>query len=595
MRISGKMLLTMSCVALGGASAAAQPADMIIHDGKVWTVDPAQPTAQAIAIRSGHIVRIGSEKDVMALAGPRTQLIDLKGALALPGFIDAHTHFENATQWFFQAPLNDVDREQDMTERLAEVARRVPKGMWITGGDWGLIAARKSRMAKAGYHEYAPSLAAIDRITPDHPVLLRRHDGAYFINSKGLALLHFDATTPNPADGEFEHDPATGQLTGMLFGTVGPRTAQALPPTSRAKTLVAARALLAELNSYGLTGIHDIARVDAISQTKIFHADIERSFSDVTIFTDLKAAGDLTLRVYPILALGSWAQLKDHGITPGSGDDMIRYGALKLFVDGSLMFKPFSNNPPSNPNFAGSLAYRVVSEENLAKDIVGADSAGFDIAAHVLGDKAHWLLLNWYEAAIKANPPRDRRFRLIHAWYPALREIERAGNIHAIADVTPAQFEDDLPTLEAKLGPERLKTAYAWRTMIEHGIRLDLVSDWPGAFDKRRASPINPLELMEAAVLRDQMARAFIKTPLKPQALTIEEAIRAYTINPAYASHEDAVKGSISVGKLADIVILSRDILRIPADQLASTHVLYTILGGRVVYAAPANSLAGGN
>lgn len=575
------------------AAPAEPPADLIIHHGKVWTVDDAHPTAEAIAVRAGHIMRVGGEGEVMALRGPLTRVIDLEGGLALPGFIDAHTHFENATLAFFEAPLNDVDDEAALIDRLAEVTRRVPKGLWITGGDWGLVPARKAHAAKADYHEYEPSLAAIDRVTPDHPILLRRHDGSYFINSKGLSLLHLGATTPNPADGEFQRDPATGRLTGMLFGTAGPRVSLMLPPVSRARTLIAARAILAELNGYGLTGIHDIARLDAISQTKLYHADIERSFSDVTIFTDLQAAGDLTLRVYPILALGSWADLKAHGISPGSGDDMIRYGALKAFIDGSYMFKPFDNNPAYNPDFAGDLAFRVVDEKNLEAAVIGADSLGFDLAVHVLGDKAHWLLLNWYEAAIRANPSRDRRFRLIHAWYPALREIERAGRIHAIADITPGQLIDDLPSLEAKLGPERLKTAYAWRTMINHGIRINLVSDWPGTFDKRKLSPINPLELMQAAVLRDALARPFFKTPQPSQALTIQEAIRAYTINPAYASHEEAIKGSITAGKLADIVVLSRDILTMPAEQLTSAKVRYTILGGKIVYSAPGDLRAG--
>jgi predicted amidohydrolase YtcJ len=578
------LLIMSMCLVAKAASPTVQPADMIIYDGKVWTVDESLPRAHAIAIRNGHIVRVGEDAQVMALKGPSTKMIDLKGALALPGFIDAHTHFENATEWYFQASLNDIDREHDLIETISEITKRVPKGMWITGGDWGRSAARKALTSKAVYKEYVPSLDAVDRITPDHPVLIRRHDGAYFINSKGMALLHFNGTTPNPLDGELVRDPSTGKLSGMLLGAAGPQISLMLPPKSRARTLVAARAILAELNSYGLTGIHDISRVDAISQTKIFHSDIERSFSDVTIFTDLKAAGDLSLRVYPIVALGSWSDLKQHGITPGSGDDLIRYGAVKAFIDGSLMFEPFDNNPSWNPNYAGNFAFRVVDGNNLEKDIIGADSAGFDIATHVLGDKAHSLLLDWYEAAIKANPPRDRRFRLIHAWYPALSEIERAGRIHAIADITPAQFTDDLPTLEAKLGPSRLKTAYAWRTMIDNGIRLDLVSDWPGNFNKHSTWPIKPLELMQTAVLRDQLAQKYIKTPLAPQALTIQEAIRAYTINPAFASHEENIKGSIREGKLADIVILSRDILKLPADKITSARILYTILGGKIVY-----------
>nr|WP_299913441.1 amidohydrolase [Sphingomonas bacterium] len=584
--IRGLLALLAFVAAPAVTRAQEPPADLILHNGKIWTVDDTRPVAEAVAVRGDRIVRVGSEGEVMALRGKATRLIDLHGELALPGFIDAHTHFENATDWFYEVALNDVDSEPALLSRLAEAIRRVPKGMWITGGDWGTLPARKARAAKTPYREYEPSVAAVDRISADHPLLLRRHDGAYFINSKGLELLHLGDRTPDPADGAYGRDPGTGRLTGMLLGSAGSRVALMLPPKSRARTLIAARALLAELNGYGITGIHDIARVDAISQARIFHADVERSYSDVSIFTDLRATGDLTIRVYPILALDSWSDLASHGITPGSGDDMIRYGALKSFVDGSYMFKPFSNNPRDNPDYAGDLTFRVLDEKDMAASMAGADRLGFDLATHVMGDKAHWLLLNWYEAAIKANPARDRRFRLIHGWYPALGEIERAGRIRAIADVTPSQFYDDLPSLEAKLGPERLRTAYAWRTMIDHGLRLDLVSDWPGSFDKAHPSPINPLELIQGAVLRDEIARRTIKTPLPPQALTIQEAIRAYTINPAFASREEAIKGSITPGKLADIVILSRDILTIPPADLTSARVLFTILGGKIVYEA---------
>jgi predicted amidohydrolase YtcJ len=284
--------------------------------------------------------------------------------------------------------------------------------------------------------------------------------------------------------------------------------------------------------------------------------------------------------VYPLLTLRVWRELLDYGIRPGSGDEMIRYGGLKAFVDGFLMFDPYVNNP----NYAGSLTFRVVDEQTMENDIVSADSAGFDSAVHVIGDKAHNLLLNWYEAAIARNRPRDRRFRLIHAWYPSPKDIQRAGRMKAIAEITPYHLLRDVLGIERSLGPERAKTAHAWRTMIQNGIRLNLVSDFPGSFDKSSLSPVHPLENMFYAIARQHVSGIPPGGWHAGEAMTIQEAIQAYTINPAFASHEEHLKGNITEGKLADLVVLSRDVLSIEPRELLSTEVLYTVFDGRIVY-----------
>ncbi|MGH9843223.1 MAG: amidohydrolase, partial [Blastocatellia bacterium] len=541
----------------------------------------------AVAVRGSRIIKVGTDAEVLRLKGGSTKVIDLQGKLVLPGFNDAHTHFENATGWFFEARLVDVNDEAEFLKRLAEATRRIPKGMWITGGDWGAFAAYEAqRKGNRNFQSFQPSLQAVDRLTPDHPVFFRRHDGAYFINSKGLQLARIGKHTPNPPGGEYRKDPRTGELTGMFLGTAGERQEKALPPPSRARTLIAARSILAELNSYGITSIHDIARVEEISQTKIFHTHLERSHSDLSIFTDLRSRGELTVRVYPILTMRVWQDLVAKGFKPGGGDDLIRFGALKAFIDGFYMSEPYTNNP----DFSGGFTFRVVDEQTMEDDIAGADAAGFDPAIHVIGDKAHFLLLNWYEAAIKRNPPRDRRFRLIHAWYPALREIERAGKIHALADITPFHLIRELDSVEKKLGPERSKTAHAWRTMLKHGIRVSIVSDWPGSFDKSDLSPINPLENIYLAMTRQDF-NGNPKGGWHPEeALSVEEAIQAYTINPAFASHEEKIKGSITEGKLADLVVLSQDILKIEPRALLTTKVVYTIFGGKIIYGGAANA-----
>lgn len=574
----------LSALAADPARAAtpATSADLIIHHANIWTVDDSQPQAQAVAIKDGRIARVGSNKEVLRLKGADTRLLDMQGKLVLPGLIDGHTHFENATDWFFEARVIDVNDEALLLERLAETAARVPQGMWITGYDWSAFAASAAkRKGDTGFQPLTPSLAAVDRITPDHPVLLRRYDGSYFMNSRALALTRITRNSPNPSNGEYARDPRTGELTGMVHGSAGERMVLTMPPKSRARTLVAARQLMKELNRHGITSIHDIARVDELSQKHIYHTNVERSNSDLSIFTDLRRDGDLSVRVYPILTMANWRDYTAFGITPSTGDELIHYGALKAFVDGFYMEKPYLDNP----NNSGGLTFRVVDEASMQEDVVGADRLGFDPAVHVIGDKAHRLLLDWYEAAIAANPPRDRRFRLIHSWFPAEKELDRAARIGMIMDITPFHLIREVKSMDHRLGPERVKTAFAWRSMIDKGLRLSIVSDWPGSFDRGNLAPLNPFENMYYAIARQYQGQP-VGGWHPEQGLTIQEAIRAYTINPAYSAREEAIKGSITEGKLADLVVLSDNILQAPTAQLLKTQVLYTIFGGRVVYQA---------
>lgn len=480
---------------LAAASAAAAPATLILRNADIWTVDDARPTARALAIEGNRIVAVGDERQVMRLKGPDTRIMDLQGAFVLPGLIDAHTHFGNAIGAFFEVRLLDVNDDATLLTRLQVATHDVPKGMWITGYGWSAFAAAAAnKKGDASFAPLTPSLAAIDRLTPDHPVLLRRYDGEYFINSRGLQLARIEKNTPDPSNGEYVRDPHSGELTGMLLGTAGERMAEILPPPSRARELIAARAMLRELNSNGFTSIHDIARIDEISQTKLYRTDVERSATDLGIFTDLRERGELT------------------------------------------------------------------------------------------GDKAQQLLLDWYEDAIRVNPARDRRFRLIHAWYPAAAEVERAGKIGAIADIQPHHLVRELGDIEKQLGPERARCAFPWRTMIERGVRISLGSDWPGSFDRSSVEPLSAMENIYYAVTRQRLDGTPAGGFHPEQALTVDEAIRAYTINPAYGSREEGLKGSITVGKLADVVVLSRNIRKIPPREIPSTRVLHTIFDGRLVY-----------
>ncbi len=556
-------------------------ADLILHNGRIWTVEAARPEARALAVAGDRIVAVGDEASVMARRGPSTEVVDLKGRLVLPGFIDAHTHFENAADWLFRVGLFDVRDPHELARRLERAARRIPKGMWITGGDLGAFAAWEAeRTGRPVPTAVVPSLAEIDAATPDHPVLIRRHDYAYFANSVALRRARFGPATPDPRGGRIEKDPSTGAPTGMLFGRAGERVAELMPPPSLEQKVVGGRAALQDLRRAGITSIHDVARLDELSQRQVFPTHVERSASDLAIFRELQRRGELTVRVYAFLTLSLWKEVGAAGIRPRTDERLIRFGALKGFIDGFLMDEPYADDP----RYAGDFTFRFVNEAAMARDIAGADAAGFDPVIHTIGDKAHRLLLDWYEGAIRENPARDRRFRIIHAWYPSARDIERAGRLRLIADVTPFHLVRGLGSIDKRLGPERSRTAHAWRSLQRGGVRLNLVSDWPGSYNEQDPVPLAPLENIQIAVTRTGPDGKPAGGWHPEERLTVAEAIAAYTINPAYASYEEDRKGSIKEGKLADLVVLSRDILALPPEAVGTAEVDLTILGGKVIY-----------
>ncbi|MGH3377820.1 MAG: amidohydrolase [Actinoallomurus sp.] len=556
-------------------------ADLILHNGTVWTVDEALPAAEAVAVRGSRIARVGTDAEVLRLQGPGTQVIDLGGALLLPGFIDAHTHFGNAVGAFFNVRVVDVNDHATLAARLQEATRRVPAGMWITGFELsGHAAAAASKAGRTGFAPFAPSLAAVDQVTPDHPVLLSRYDGSHFINSAGLRLARLTKETPDPPNGEYQRDGVTGELTGLLLGSAAERTPKLLPPPSRARCMIAARAIVRDLNAKGIVGIHDIARFDEISQTQLYPVHVERSYTDIGVFEDLRAEGRLTVRVYPIITMANWRDYEERGIKPGSGDDLIRYGATKTFIDTSMMFEPFEDGG----DWCGGFSFRVTDTEELRADIVNSDRLGFDAVAHVIGDRGHEFLLDAYDEAYEANPPRDRRFRLLHSWFPRVADIQRAGAMRLFVDVTPYHLVKQASGLDAALGEERAAGAFAWRTMIANGLRVNIGSDWPGSFDGASVEPNDPLENIYYAVTRRGLGASPDDGWRTEESLTVEEAVHAYTTNPAHASREEHIKGTVTEGKLADLVVLSQDIRTIEPEEILTTRVLYTVFDGRLVH-----------
>jgi predicted amidohydrolase YtcJ len=455
--------------------------------------------------------------------------------------------------------------------------------MWITAIDMsGKAAWAAEKKNDASFKPLQPVLADVDAAAGDHPVLLKRYDGAAFLNTRGMELIHLNPEMPDPTGGRYGRD-AAGRLNGMQYGKAAQVTGAIVPEPTMAVKLIASRGVEAQMNAFGITSIHDIARLDAISQLQTYTVDIERSYSDVDIFRNLEKRGELTVRVYAFQPLRSWPQLAQFGVTPGSGDELVRFGILKDFVDGGWMQEPYANRP----NYQGGVTFRFTTDAEERSWIDSADKAGFDLGFHTLGDKALSTLLDWYSEAVRVNGPRaDRRDRIIHMWYAKPEEIHQAGAMHLIADVTPAQLLEDPDAVTRQFGPERAKTAYAWRSMIDAGMRVDLVSDMPGLYNRTEASPYNPLENMYYAITR-QNAEGLPSGGWHPeQCMTLKEAVAAYTINPAFASHEENIKGSITAGKLADLVVLSEDIFAAKPAELLRTKVTMTMLGGKVVYPA---------
>jgi predicted amidohydrolase YtcJ len=391
-------------------------------------------------------------------------------------------------------------------------------------------------------------------------------------------MARLSTKTPNPPGGSYGKGPETGELNGMLYGTAGEGLERQLPPMSLKQKLIGARAVMRDLNKVGITSITDMARLDEISNEQIYPFYVERSATDGRIFQTLKKKEELTVRVYAMLPIETEKSLVDHQVKPGSGDAWLRFGALKAYGDSGIMFKPVPGM-----GLPGEWSYRFPGESEFARNIVDADKAGYDVGVHIIGDKAVNALLDWYGEAVQQNPARDRRHRLIHIWHTTEADIKRAGKMGFVADVQPYHLEREVAQIGDTLDDERARTSHAWKSFIDAGVVLNLGSDMPGSFNRLHVSPYNPLENIFSAVTRTNK-KGFPAGGWHPeQKLTVQQAIKAYTLNPAWSSREDKIKGSITEGKLADIVVLDKDLLTIPPQEYLNTKVVYTILNGKIL------------
>lgn len=528
--------------------------DLILLNGKVWTGVAARPWAEAVAVRDGKIFAAGRTSELRTLAGVGTKLVDLGGSLVLPGFIDSHTHFLAGGFALKSIQLRDAKNRDDFAARIAAKARELGPGRWILNGDWDHQQLTPVEMPRRDW---------IDAVTPDNPVCVNRFDGHMILaNSLALKLAGITRDTPAPPGGEIEKDPATGEPTGILKDEAMGFVYAKIPDPTFGEKLEAAEASVRHAAQNGVTSVSEMA--DA---------------SSLEVFQDLARRGRLTTRVHvyiPISEVDTLARLK---LRSPFGGPTVTLAGLKGFVDGSLgsatayFFEPYTDEPTTS----GLLNGQMYPEGLMEKRILEADRAGLQLAIHAIGDRANSLLLDMYGKAIAANGPRDRRWRVEHAQHMRPADIVRFGKLGLVAAVQPYHAIDDGRWAEQKIGPERVKTTYAFESLRRAGAVLAFGSDWTVA-------PLDPILGIYAAVTRRTLDGKNPGGWVPNEKVSVEEAVRAYTVNGAWVEFAEAAKGSIEPGKLADLVVLDRDIFTVLPEAISRARVRMTVFDGRVIY-----------
>ncbi|MEE9262977.1 MAG: amidohydrolase [Vicinamibacteria bacterium] len=570
LRVAG--LIALGLVLAVPLAAQAPPADLVLLNGTFYTVDPDRPRAGAVAVFRDRIVAVGTNSEIRPRIGRSTRIVDLKGRFVVPGFVDDHTHFAQAGALLLGANLLRIHDQQGLRDQIAAVAERLPGESWIVGGDWGAYEAWEQgasgeASASKPAEQFVPTRQMIDDVSGSHPVLIRRFDRSmYLANSLALQKAGIDAETPNPVDGTIERD-ANGEPTGILTGTAVELVEAVIEEKPWEQRLAEGRRALAELRRYGVTSIHDITRRD-----------------QMRVYQELLRNGELSVRVWARPTLDMVEHLAAVGVETGFGNDMLKIGGLKGFVDGimgnssALFYEPYDHDPENS----GKLRDMMYPEGNMLRLIREADRAHLVPNVHAIGDKAIAMLLDMYQTVIEENPPWDRRFRIIHSQVVGPDDFSRYGKLGIVAEVQPYHAIDDMRWMEERIGRERSRGAYAFKSLQMGGARLCFGTDWPGT--NAAYYPANPLLGIYAAVTRKTMTGEPPGGWFPEQILTVPEAIEAYTMGSAWAAYEEEDKGSITPGKLADFAVLSRDITSIPHAEIKDVDVNMTILGGRIIF-----------
>jgi predicted amidohydrolase YtcJ len=551
-------LRRLALVSLAGllscrSAPSAGPAELVVY-GRVWTGDSARPWVGAVAVAGDTISAVGDSAEIARLAGPETRVLIGGGGMVTPGFMDGHLHFLDGGFQLASVDLRPANSPSEFIERLAAFATERKPGEWIVGGEWD--------------HERWPGAPLprrewIDSVTSRNPVLLYRLDGHMALaNSEALRLARIGRQTKDIPGGVIVRDPRTGEPTGILKDeAMGPVQAVIPEPSSEQRDAALKRAL-EHAASFGVTAF----------------AHVSAPLAELGAYRRAKEAGTLTARAALYFPIQRWRDVADTVARLGRGDDWVWIGGVKGYMDGSLgsttalFYRPYEDDPKTS----GVLT---TPEDSMRAWIGAADSAGLQVVVHAIGERANGLLLEIFDSVAQAHGPKDRRFRVEHAQHLRREDIGRFAKLGVVASMQPYHAIDDGRWAEKRIGPERIKTTYAFRSLLDQGAVLAFGSDWTVA-------PISPILGIYAAVTRRTLDGKNPKGWVPQEKITVEEALRAYTAGDAYGVFAENRRGKLAPGYLGDLVLLDRDITRIPPEEIEQAAVKATVVGGKVVFSA---------
>lgn len=553
-------MLFLIALSAGSVNVSAKQASLILLNGKVWTENPAQPVAEAVALDGPTILATGSDVEIRKLAGADTRVIDLRQRLLLPGFNDSHVHLLQGGESLITVQLRSANSQAEFKERIAQFAKTISKGAWIRDGVWD----------HQRWHPPAlPNHQLIDDACGDHPAFLWRIDGHMALaNAIAMKLVGIDRNTKDPPGGEIERD-KNGNPTGILKDSATALVERVMPPLSADEKDRALDAAMHEAMIHGVTSVQNMAdSAEDRSQPDVFRE-----------FQKIERSGKLTVRIYESMPVRDWKTLADLGVVAPFGSRLLRIGNLKAFADGALgsetawMDEPFANDPA----YKGIATSDLLHIDHFYDSLRQADRAGLQISIHAIGDRANRTILDLYARLEKENGPADRRLRIEHAQHLHPDDYARFAKLGVIASMQPYHAIDDGRWAETMLGPARIRSSYAWKSLLDAGATLAFGSDWPVA-------PLDPVMGIYAATTRRTLDGKNPGGWVPEQRITVAQAVHAYTVGSAFAEHQEAVKGSIQAGKIADLVVLSDDVFSIRPEAIERVKVDMTIFDGRIVY-----------
>ncbi len=536
-----------------GAPAGVRPADLVVVNARVWTGDRSRPAAEAVAVAGDRIAVVGSRAEIDAVCGPNTRVVDAAGRFLMPGFSDAHIHLMTGGAQLDSVDLKDAASPEEFARRIGERARALAKGEWVLGGNWDEQAWPGAPL---------PTREMVDALTPDTPVFVNRYDEHMSLaNSAALRLAGVTARTPDPPGGMIVRD-ANGNPTGILKDAAQGYVYKVIPAPSRDQRVRTLKRALAHMASLGVTSVQDMGPDP----------------DDVALYRELAAAGELTTRIRAVPGELAVAR-RLAGAAKAPDLPFLSIGGAKGFADGSLgsttayFFAPYSDAPGST----GLLADEMQPLDQMRARLVSIDKAGEQLCIHAIGDRAISMVLDLFADVVKANGPRDRRPRIEHSQHVAPADFDRYATLGVIASVQPYHAIDDGKWAEKRIGPERAKTTYAFRSFADHGVTLAFGSDWPVA-------PLDPVQGIYAAVTRATLDGKRPGGWVPEQKVSVTQALEAYTTGAAYSEFMEKEKGSVAPGKLADLVLLAADPFKVAPESLRDIRVDLTVAGGKVVY-----------